>query len=127
MITIQASLGEVLDKISILDLKKEKLEKPEAVENVLMELDVLHSAIESSQLGESLSHPLFGALAEVNGQLWVVEDDLRELESKRIFNSDFVELARSVYRLNDRRAAIKRELNVIYGSVLIEEKSYQSY
>lgn len=127
MITIQASLGEVLDKISILVLKKEKLEKPEAVENVLMELDVLHSAIESSQMGESLSHPLFGALAEVNGQLWVVEDDLRELESKRIFNSDFVELARSVYRLNDRRAAIKRELNVIYGSVLIEEKSYQSY
>lgn len=127
MITIQASLGEVLDKISILVLKKEKLEKPEAIENVLMELDVLHSAIESSQMGESLSHPLFGALAEVNGQLWVVEDDLRELESKRIFNSDFVELARSVYRLNDRRAAIKRELNVIYGSVLIEEKSYQSY
>ncbi len=127
MITIQASLGEVLDKISILVLKKEKLEKPEAVENVLMELDVLHSAIESSQMRESLSHPLFGALAEVNGQLWVVEDDLRELESKRIFNSDFVELARSVYRLNDRRAAIKRELNVIYGSVLIEEKSYQSY
>ena len=127
MITIQASLGEVLDKISILVLKKEKLGKPEAVKNVLMELDVLHSAIESSQMGESLSHPLFGALAEVNGQLWVVEDDLRELESKRIFNLDFVELARSVYRLNDRRAAIKRELNVIYGSVLIEEKSYQSY
>lgn len=127
MITIQASVGEVLDKISILVLKKEKLEKPEAVENVSKELDVLYSAIAGLQMEESLSHPLFGALAEVNRKLWVVEDDLRELESKRTFNSDFIELARSVYRLNDRRAAIKRELNVIYGSALVEEKSYQPY
>lgn len=127
MITIQASVGEVLDKISILVLKKENLEKPEAVENVSKELDALYSAISSLQMEESLSHPLFGALAEVNRKLWVVEDDLRELESKRTFNSDFIELARSVYRLNDRRAAIKRELNVIYGSALVEEKSYQPY
>ena len=127
MITIQASVGEVLDKISILVLKKEKLEKPEAVENVSTELNVLYSAITSSQMEESLSHPLFGALSEVNCKLWVVEDNLRELESKRTFNSDFIELARSVYRLNDRRAAIKRELNVIYGSALVEEKSYQPY
>jgi len=127
VITTQASLGEVLDKISILDLKQEKLEKPEALANVSRELEVLQSALSSSQMGESMSHPLYNALADVNRQLWDVEDDLREMEAKQIFDLNFVELARSVYRLNDQRAAIKRELNILYGSTLVEEKSYKSY
>ena len=127
MITIQASLGEVLDKISILGLKKEKLEKSEALTNVSRELEVLQSALSSSQMGESMLHPLYNALADVNRQLWDVEDDLREMEANQIFDLNFVELARSVYRLNDQRAAIKREVNILYGSTLIEEKSYKSY
>jgi hypothetical protein len=127
VITIQASLGEVLDKISILALKKEKLEDPEALANVSRELDVLRSAVLISQMEETISHPLYSALADVNSRLWVVEDELREMESNKIFDSNFVELARSVYRLNDRRATLKRELNILYGSNLIEEKSYKRY
>lgn len=127
MITIQASLGEVLDKISILVLKKEKLVQPEALDNVSRELDVLVSSISVAQMQESFSHPLYDSLADVNRQLWVVEDELREMESHKNFDSNFVELARSVYRLNDRRATIKRELNIAFGSTLIEEKSYKHY
>ncbi|MDC0379375.1 DUF6165 family protein, partial [Litorivicinus sp.] len=75
----------------------------------------------------SMSHPLYNALADVNRQLWDVEDHLRDMESNQIFDLTFVELARSVYRLNDHRAAIKRELNILHGSTLVEEKSYKSY
>jgi hypothetical protein len=127
VITIQASLGEVLDKITILALKQEKLEKPEALANVSRELEVLRSAISYSQMADSISNPMYNALAAVNRQLWLVEDELREMESSQIFDSKFVERARSVYRLNDRRAALKRELNILYGSTLIEEKSYKPY
>ena len=76
---------------------------------------------------QALSHALFQQLAGVNLQLWQVEDELREFESKRIFDAEFIELARSVYKLNDHRAAIKREVNLAFGSKLIEEKSYKAY
>lgn len=127
MILIQASLGEVLDKISILELKKKNISNSDALANVLRELDSLNSAILDSQLEHALSHPLFVSLSEVNGKLWIVEDDLRELEASKTFGANFVELARSVYRLNDLRAEIKRELNIHFGSTLREEKSYQPY
>lgn len=127
MITIQASLGEVLDKISILILKQQKLERPDALANVSKELEVLYSALSCSQMEEAISHPLYSTLSDVNRQLWDVEDDLREMESSQTFDSNFVELARSVYRLNDHRATIKRELNILFGSTLIEEKSYKRY
>ena len=127
MILIQASLGEVLDKISILELKKKNISNSDALANVLRELDSLNSAILDSQLEHALSHPLFVSLSEVNGKLWIVEDDLREQEASKTFGANFVELARSVYRLNDLRAEIKRELNIHFGSTLREEKSYQPY
>lgn len=127
MILIQASLGEVLDKISILELKKKNISNSDALANVLRELDSLNSAILDSKLEHALSHPLFVSLSEVNGKLWIVEDDLRELEAIKTFGANFVALARSVYRLNDLRAEIKRELNIYFGSTLREEKSYQPY
>jgi hypothetical protein len=126
-ISIQASVGEVVDKVSILNIKVEKLTNPEALENVSVELGFLKRALKESDLEEALSHSLFQQLAEVNLQLWQVEDELREFESKRIFDAEFIELARSVYKLNDRRAAIKRDVNLAFDSKLMEEKSYKAY
>ena len=126
-ISIQASVGEVIDKVSILNIKVEKLTNPEALDNVSLELEFLKRALKDSGMEEALSHVLFQQLAEVNVQLWQVEDELREFESKRIFDAEFIELARSVYKLNDRRAAIKRDVNLAFGSQLMEEKSYQAY
>lgn len=126
-ISIQASVGEVVDKVSILNIKVEKLTNPDALENVSVELGSLKRALKDSGMEEALSHSLFQQLAEVNLQLWQVEDELREFESKRMFDAEFIELARSVYKLNDRRAAIKREVNLAFGSRLMEEKSYKEY
>ncbi len=126
-ISIQASVGEVVDKVSILNIKVEKLTNPEALENVSLELDFLKRALKDSGMEEALSQPLFQQLVEVNLQLWQIEDELREFESKRIFDAEFIKLARSVYKLNDRRAAIKREINLAFGSQLMEEKSYKAY
>lgn len=127
MITIQASLGEVIDKISILNIKQEKLKSPEALANVCLERNLLKSALQSASMDDALTHPLFHKLAEVNAKLWKVEDDLRDLESQKTFDTKFIDLARSVYHLNDSRASIKRELNLVFGSQLIEEKSYKAY
>lgn len=127
MIKIHASLGEVLDKISILRIKTDKIISEIAQKNVRKELSFLTKALDDSEYKGALLLPQYEALAEVNLKLWLVEDNLREMEKSNCFDSDFVELARLVYRLNDRRAEIKRELNVIYGSALIEEKSYQPY
>ena len=126
-ISIQASVGEVVDKVSILNIKVEKLTNPEALENVLLELGFLKRALKDSGMEEALSHSLFQQLAEVNAKLWQVEDELREFESKRIFDAEFIELARSVYKLNDRRASIKRDVNLAFGSQLMEEKCYKAY
>lgn len=126
-ISIQASVGEVVDKVSILNIKLEKLTNPEALENVSVELGFLKRALKESGMEEALSHSLFQQLAEVNTKLWQVEDELREYESKKTFDAEFVDLARSVYKLNDRRATIKREVNLAFGSKLMEEKSYKAY
>jgi len=126
-ISIQASVGEVVDKVSILNIKVEKLTNPDALENVSLELGFLKRALKDSGMEEALSHSLFQQLAAVNAKLWQVEDELREFESTKTFDAEFIELARSVYQLNDRRATIKREINLTFGSKLMEEKSYKEY
>ena len=126
-ISIQASVGEVVDKVSILNIKVEKLTNPDALENVSLELGFLKRALKDSGMEEALSHSLFQQLAAVNAKLWLVEDELREFESTKTFDAEFIELARSVYQLNDRRATIKREINLTFGSKLMEEKSYKEY
>ena len=127
IISIQASVGEVIDKVSILNIKVEKLTNPEALENVSLELGFLKRALKDSGMEEALSHSLFQQLAEVNAKLWQVEDELRECESKKTFDAEFIDLARSVYKLNDRRASIKRDVNLAFGSQLMEEKCYKAY
>jgi hypothetical protein len=123
---IEVSKGEVLDKISILALKKSKIQDKAKLENVYHEYQTLlpyfGQIVNTQQLGD-----LYWQLSAVNTELWDVEDQLRNLEKSRTFNTEFIELARSVYYLNDRRAELKRDINILSGSDLIEEKSYEDY
>jgi hypothetical protein len=121
---VPVSPGELLDKISILQIKRERLSDPAKLRHVEAELALLEAARardlrESAEVGAAAAE-----LREVNGRLWEVEDELRRCEARQEFGPQFVELARSVYRLNDRRAALKRRVNELFGSPLVEEKSY---
>jgi len=120
------SVGELIDKITILQIKQERIQDPIKLKNVLKELDQLieiHSRILTlNQLADT--GPLFQQLYHVNNQLWDIEDLKRKHESEQKFNEEFVQLARQVYLKNDLRAKIKRDINIIVGSDIIEEKSY---
>jgi hypothetical protein len=118
------SAGELLDKITILEIKSERIANQAKLENVLRELDVLTKIATREELFGVDVHALLNELRDVNQALWDVEDALRDLERTKDFGVRFVELARSVYRHNDRRAEIKRAINLQLGSTLIEEKSY---
>jgi len=119
MLNVPVSVGEVLDKISILEIKSERITDADKLANVRRELDCLLQVAADHRVPD-----LEPSLKEVNEQLWDVEDALRVLESEQDFGDDFIELARSVYVLNDQRAAIKKQINVAVGSALVEEKSY---
>lgn len=123
MILAPISVGELYDKITILMLKMEHLTDEAQRANVSRELDALRELRTSSRLADSFED-LFGALLDVNRRLWHVEDELRHLEARQDFGAPFVALARSVYVLNDERAALKRQINLHSGSWLVEEKSY---
>ena len=118
------SVGELLDKISILELKAEAIAEPARRANVMRELAALRAVRDSDIAASPLLEALCTELKAVNRLLWQVEDALRERERDGCFDTSFVELARSVYRHNDRRAAIKRRINELTGSELIEEKSH---
>ena len=121
------SPGDFLDKVTILEIKSERITDAAKLENVRRELATLRATWHASALSARDVGSLVDQLREVNAQLWDIEDRIREQEAAKSFDAGFVELARSVYRTNDRRAAIKRELNVVLGSELIEEKSYSKY
>jgi hypothetical protein len=120
---IEVSIGEVLDKISILAIKLDRIQDEDKLKNIQKEFTALTSQISSSMYLDKL----YMKLCQVNQKLWNVEDKLRDHERLNNFNEDFINLARSVYKLNDERARIKKEINVKYGSELVEEKSYQEY
>lgn len=125
---VEISIGEFLDKISILELKLLHIADKSKLMNVQKEL-YHHSPLYSDLIevyGDELKG-LYLKLSQVNGRLWVIEDKLRELESKKRFDDEFIELARSVYFTNDKRAEIKKDINLLTGSELIEEKSYKDY
>jgi Family of unknown function (DUF6165) len=121
---VPVSLGELLDKITILEIKAERLEGP-AVANVRKELELLNAVLADADL--SPDPALVEQLREVNRSLWTIEDEIREQERRGDFGPAFISLARAVYRTNDRRAGLKRSLNERHGSALIEEKSYSDY
>ncbi len=122
---IEVSIGEVVDKLTILSLKVLYMEDRQKLVNVNKERQYLFNKLEETP--EILHDKLYDELLGINRDLWVVEDQLRDLERKQQFDEEFIKLARSVYFLNDKRAAIKREINVKYGSDFIEEKSYKPY
>lgn len=126
-VTIEVSPGELIDKITILEIKAERIADAAKLGNVLAELEVLRSARAASVAGDPRLDRLAGALRQVNEALWEVEDALRDCERAGEFGPRFVGLARSVYLTNDRRAALKREINALLGSRLVEEKSYRPY
>lgn len=117
-------LGDVVDRLSILAIKRERLVAAGARENAVREAAALHRAWSASALPSPDALPEWGQLCAVNLALWDVEDALRAHEARADFGPDFVALARSVYRLNDERAALKRSINLSLGSELVEEKSY---
>jgi 3-methyladenine DNA glycosylase/8-oxoguanine DNA glycosylase len=121
------SWGEVIDKITILEIKSEKLTAPEALANVRTELALLAEVARDPLAQNSRLAELKAQLQTVNQALWDIEDDIREKEARQEFDEGFIALARSVYRQNDDRAAIKRRINDLLGSGIVEEKSYRSY
>ena len=127
LLQVQTSLGEFLDKLVILEIKAERIPDAAKLANVTRELELLRATWNASSLAAHDVSVLRAELRRVNETLWDVEDRLRAMESEQRFDREFVELARSVYVTNDRRAAIKRELNLRLGSELIEEKSYTRY
>ena len=123
-VTIPISVGELLDKITILEIKAERIGDPAKLANVRTELEALARLRRELDLAGQDLEALVLELGQVNRRLWDVEDRLRELEQAKDFGAEFVRLARSVYRENDHRARLKRRLNELTGSALVEEKSY---
>jgi len=126
-ILIETSAGELVDKLTILEIKLERLTDPAKRENVRIEWETL-DMVRNSSLAESAElSSLTVALKTINEQLWEIEDDIRECERAKDFGERFVELARNVYITNDERARLKREINDLLGSRIVEEKSYAAY
>lgn len=125
---VDISIGELFDKITILDIKFKKFSDVNKLNNVSKELNILRplSAPIVDEYGERLTN-LVSDLADVNSQLWDVEDKLRILERDKDFGDEFVELARSVYILNDGRAVVKKQINLLTDSGIVEEKDYVKY
>lgn len=125
LIAAPVSFGELIDKITILEIKSERISDESKLVNVRHELEILEQTWRDAGNAD-VSDPR-ARLKAVNEELWEIEDDIRIKESKREFDERFIELARAVYVTNDKRANIKKEINLALGSELVEEKSYEDY
>lgn len=123
MIEIPVSIGEVIDKITILEIKKEKIQDDVKLKNINNELDILQSKINSIKITEEIFY-LTDQLKKINYLLWEVEDRLRIFEEKNAFDNEFISDARLVYKLNDQRFFLKKKINILTQSSIVEEKSY---
>lgn len=126
-IKVPISPGELLDKITILRIKSQRMSDPVKVSNVRLELRALEDTWSASAYAKIDIEADLRALLAVNERLWVIEDDIRDKERAQAFDAEFIRLARAVYFENDERAAIKRRINATLGSTIIEEKSYRDY
>lgn len=127
MIAVPLSPGELLDKITILEIKRALIEDDAKVKNVVDELSVLEGVRDREVPASTDVATLTNSLRDVNRALWKIEDDIREHERRGDFSASFVELARAVYKTNDVRASLKREVNTLLDSPIFEEKSYAAY
>jgi hypothetical protein len=126
-IKVPISPGELIDKITILQIKSERMSDAAKLANVRIELELLEATWRDSGHETQLIAAEWAALKTINEKLWVIEDDIRDLERARTFEAGFIELARAVYFTNDERAQVKRTINTKLGSRIIEEKSYAAY
>jgi hypothetical protein len=126
-IHVPISPGELIDKITILEIKSERMTDAKKVANVRNELSMLLNTWQGSHYATHDIGAEWTALRDINTQLWVIEDDIRDKERDQQFDAKFIELARAVYVTNDERAAIKRKINEKLGSTIREEKSYADY
>jgi hypothetical protein len=126
-ILVEIAPGELVDKITILEIKRVRITQPDKLRNVEVELATLDDARSKAMPPSEELRRLTDQLREVNEALWVIEDDIRQCERDGDFGTRFIDLARSVYRQNDKRAALKRQINDVLGSKIIEEKSYAKY
>jgi hypothetical protein len=121
---IEVSIGEIVDKLSILQIKTEEIKDESKLINVKKEYDYLYDIVFNDM---KIEEPDFLELVSVNKKLWIIEDDIRDKERNKEFDNVFIELARAVYVTNDERAEVKKKINLKYGSEFVEEKSYNPY
>ena len=126
-IRVPISPGELLDKITILRIKSQRMHDPQKLANVRLELRELEDTWRACAPANADIESDVSALLDVNERLWVIEDDIRDKERAQAFDAEFIRLARAVYFENDERAAIKRRINLKLGSAIVEEKSYAKY
>ena len=126
-ILVEVSVGELLDKISILEIKKEKIKNPEKLEYILNELSILKDELKNNIKSDAKLDQLYQSLKIINARLWVIEDDKRKCEKEKNFTENFIKLSRDVHILNDDRAKIKLKINELTGSKIKEIKEYTSY
>ena len=126
LINTPISLGELVDKISILMIKKKNISDSIKLQHVNKELEFLQKTLKK-YISEHEINEFLLKLVNINSKLWDIEDDIRECERKKLFDQTFIDLARSVYFTNDERAKVKNDINKIFGSELVEVKSYEEY
>ena len=126
-IIVEVSIGELLDKISILEIKQEKIKDPEKLRFISNEHSILKKQLDDNVKSDDKIKDLFQSLKDINAKLWVIEDDKRQCEKLKDFGEKFIKLSRDVHFLNDERAKIKLEINNYTGSAIKEIKEYTSY
>ena len=126
-IIVEVSIGELLDKISILEIKQEKIKDPEKLKFINNEYSILKDQLEKNVKSDEKLNSLYQSLKEINAKLWVIEDDKRQCEKDKDFGEKFIKLSRDVHFLNDERARIKLEINNLTGSKIREIKEYTNY
>ena len=127
ILNVPVSVGEVVDKVTILEIKSDRISDEAKLRNIRAELDQLRPMVSGGVFDSAEVTALFDGLRAVNGELWDIEDTIRAEEAAGRFGDRFVELARAVYVTNDRRAELKKKINLATGSDLVEEKSYEDY
>lgn len=126
-VNVEISIGEFFDKITILEIKKERISNADKLVNINKELDGLNNLLTQLSFSRDDVAQEVSELRKINEALWEIEDDIREKESQKAFDDRFIELARAVYITNDKRSDIKRDINLKLGSDFVEEKSYEEY
>lgn len=127
ILNVPVSVGEVVDKVTILEIKSARISDEAKLKNIRAELAQLRPLVSGGVFDSPEVAALFDGLRTVNGELWDIEDDIRAEEAAGRFGDRFIELARAVYVTNDRRAELKKKINIATGSDLVEEKSYEDY